>query len=469
MFDPVRRRLVLFGGQSGGFFNDTWAYDVAGNAWSRLNPTGQLPNERYGHSAIYEAARDRMVISHGFTDEGRFDDTWAFDFATNTWRNISPPSNRPLRRCLHHAVYDPTGGQMLLFGGCSSGFGPCPLGDLWAFDLTTNQWSEKTSQPTPSPRQHYGLAYDTVRDRMVVFGGAGRGTLDDTWDYNPRTNSWSQLTISNSPAPRSRVEAAFASDRGTAYFFGGATSTGQTNELWALSSGGTSTLPRISDGGVVNVFSGSTGPVAPGEIVSVFGDNLGPAEGVALGYDLQTNRLPTSAAGVSVTWNGINAPLYFVRRDQVNVQVPYELSGAVEARLSVRFNGQKSLEKSVALTAVQPGIYPAVWNQDGTINSAANPADVGSIVTLFGTGQGVTAPVSVTGAPAQSPYPEPVASVQLQIGSIPAQVLFRGQAPLTTGVMQINARVPASPPGSQAIVLTIGSAASQPGVKIYIR
>ena len=113
VFDPVRRRLVLFGGQAAGFFSDVWAYDIAQNTWQQLSPDEAGPNLRYGHSAIYDAARDRLIISHGFTTAGRFDDTWAYELGTNTWREISSSGIRPLPRCLHLSVYDEGNGQML--------------------------------------------------------------------------------------------------------------------------------------------------------------------------------------------------------------------------------------------------------------------------------------------------------------------------------------------------------------------
>lgn len=117
VFDSVRRRLVVFGGQAGGFFSDVWAFNIASGSWLQLSADNTGPSRRYGHSAIYETARDRMVISHGFTNAGRFDDTWAFDFNANSWRDISPSGPRPLRRCLHHAAHDAERGQMYLYGG----------------------------------------------------------------------------------------------------------------------------------------------------------------------------------------------------------------------------------------------------------------------------------------------------------------------------------------------------------------
>ena len=98
IFDPVRRRLVLFGGQARGFFSDVWAYDVAANSWTQLAQEQAGPSRRYGHSAIYDAPRNRMVISHGFTDAGRFDDTWAFDLAANRWLTVAGAQESRCRR-----------------------------------------------------------------------------------------------------------------------------------------------------------------------------------------------------------------------------------------------------------------------------------------------------------------------------------------------------------------------------------
>jgi hypothetical protein len=319
VFDPVRRRLIVFGGQSSGFFSDVWAFDVDRAIWQQLSPDDAGPRPRYGHSAIYDAARDRMVVSHGFTNSGRFDDTWAFDFASNSWRNLTPSGTRPLPRCLHHAVYDPAAGEMYLFGGCASGFGPCPLADLWSFDLASNRWRERTGALKPPPRQHYGMAFDAVRNRVVVFGGSGAGILNDTWEYDPRGGAWRQPAVAGDPPrPRHRHESAYASDRGTMFFFGGQTADGRTNELWMLGPGFATEGPQVARDRVVDAFSGVGGEVAPGQILSIFGQGLGPLNGISFAFDELTGRLPESGPGVTVTFNGIAAPLYFVRDDQLS-------------------------------------------------------------------------------------------------------------------------------------------------------
>ena len=472
VFDSVRRRVVVFGGQSAGFFSDVWAYSITAGAWSQLSPNDAGPNRRYGHSGIYDTARDRLVISHGFTDEGRFDDTWAFDFSNNTWRDISPASNRPVRRCLHHAAHDQANGRMYLYGGCASPFGPCPLGDLWSFDLTQNRWTQIATTTAPPARQHYGMEFDAVRGRLIIFGGSGNGVLNDTWEFNPAASTWQLLPIQGTPPePRSRHQAAYANDRGNLFFFGGRTLSGPTNELWMLGPGFLADTPQASAAGVVNAFSFMGGTVAPGEIVSIFGENLGPLNGVAFAFDPITGELPRSGPGVTVTWNGIAAPLYFAHANQLNVQAPYELAGAPQAELLVTVNGQTSQPVTIPAAGTHLGLFPAVWNQDLTLNSPANPAAQSGIIVVYASGQGVTVPPSRTGAYPGDVLPEPAAGTTLQIGGMPAEILFRGQTPGTAGVMQVNARLPHGLAAGSSIplVLEVGGVQSQQGVTVAVR
>ncbi len=467
LWDARRNRLILFAGQSRSFFSDVWAFDVGRANWQILARDDAGPSRRYGHSAILEPGRDRMVISHGFTNSGRFDDTWAFDLAANTWRNLTPAGTKPLRRCLHHTVYDAEGGQMLLYGGCASGFGPCPLGDLWSFDLAANRWTEKTGSVKPPARTHYGMVFDDARARLVLFGGSASAELNDTWEFGP--SEWRASVIEGpSPSGRSRHESAYSLDRRTAFFFGGRTSSGElTNELWTLGApavGG----PQVTSVGVASVFSAAPVPVSPGQLVSIFGSGLGPAEGVAM--SVEGGALPTTGQGIAVTWNGVAAPLLFLRSDQLNVQVPYELSGATEATLIVAVNGQAGSPVTVPLAATRPALFPGAWNQDGSVNSPSSPARAGEVMVFYATGQGATSPPSRTGSTPRDGFPEPAAATTFTIGGQPAEVLFRGQAPGTVGVMQLNVRIPAGLAGGMRLVLLqIGEGQSQAGVVVAIR
>jgi uncharacterized protein (TIGR03437 family) len=284
--------------------------------------------------------------------------------------------------------------------------------------------------------------------------------------------TWRQPILQGpAPDPRQRHETAYTTDRGNLFFFGGRTLSGPTNELWMLGPGFIIDGPQISAGGVVNAFSFAGGAVAPGEIVSIFGENLGPLNGIAFQFDPLTGELPRSGPGVTVTWNGIAAPFYFAHANQLNVQAPYELTGAPEADLVVTVNGQASPVLTLPVAATHPGLFPAVWNQDLTLNSAANPAAPGSIIVVYATGQGVTVPPSPTGAYPGDILPEPVAATTLRVGGMEAEILFRGQTPGTAGVMQVNARLAQGLAAGESIpiVLEVGGAQSQQGVTLSVR
>jgi len=477
VFDSKRRRLVVFGGQSAGFFNDTWAFDIAASRWNQLDagsnpvkPEAALaPPKRYGHSAVYDSRRDRMIVSHGFTDAGRFDDTWAYDFTAGGWIDLNP-RNRPLRRCLHHAVYDPPNDQMLLYGGCASGTpfpNNCPLGDLWAFNLASHTWTEITGNPRPQGRQWYGTGFDTLRNRMVVFGGSGPGDLNDTWEYDPAVRRWEQARPPGDvPSPRNRHQATFVDDLGGVVFFGGRARGSKASELWLYGRPYTAPAvaagpnPVISDNGVTGVFSGRSDPLSPGKIVTIFGD-FGPERPVTTSFAADTLRLPTEAGELYVLFNGIRAPLLHVQGSQVNTQAPYELAGVSEATVQVAYQGRLSAVQRVAVRPTSPDVFPNALHADGTLVTTDRPAEDNEVLIFFATGHGITVPASVTGAAARDMLAEPASPVRLLIGGREAEILFRGQAPGTAGLIQVNARMPAGLSGMATAALEIGGVRSQ--------
>lgn len=238
-WDAKSGRMLLFGGQSGSiFYNDVWAFDPQAGVWEQLSTQGPAPSPRYGTSAVLDG-RGRLLVSHGFTDRGRFDDTRALDLATLTWSDLTPADVRPVRRCLHEAVYDPTSDSMLLFGGCSS---PCPLGDLWALDLATGTWREIAAQVDnkPAPRSNPALVMDAHTGRAYLFGGQGSGgtIFDDLWVYHTQSEAWEPLIIeSSTPSARRSADMAIDLEHRRLFLFGGAGSQGANAELWVLELG----------------------------------------------------------------------------------------------------------------------------------------------------------------------------------------------------------------------------------------
>ena len=113
----------------------------------------------------------------------------------------------------------------------------------------------------------------------------------------------------------------------------------------------------------------------------------------------------------------------------------------------------------------------AVVNQDGTINSPANPAVRGSVVSIYATGEGQTLPAGVTGSVTQSITRTPALPVTVTIGGAPATVQYAGSAPgEIAGLMQVNAVVPAGAPAGAAVAVSVsvGGVASQAGVTLAV-
>jgi uncharacterized protein (TIGR03437 family) len=228
---------------------------------------------------------------------------------------------------------------------------------------------------------------------------------------------------------------------------------------------------------VVNAASMLPGPVAPGEIVSLFGLGIGPV--LPTGGQLDASGLlATGIAATKVLFNGTPAPLFYVQDSQINAQAPYEIAGAATADVEVWFQGASRGKATVPVAASAPGIFTfsagdglaVALNQDGSLNSPIEPARRASVVTLYATGDGLTKPAGTAGRPATAPFPVPVLPVTLTVGGYPAQILFAGEAPGYAGLLQINARLPGgfAPTGNVALALTVGTLSSQPGVTIAV-
>ncbi len=208
--------------------------------------------------------------------------------------------------------------------------------------------------------------------------------------------------------------------------------------------------PSINANGIVNGASlAPQAPVSPGSIVSLFGVGLAPATATAAQLPL-----PTSLDSTEVLVNGMPAPLFFVSPLQINFQMPWEITGDTAA-ITVRTAGLTSAITTVLLASEAPGIFlvtfisptaGAVLNQDGTLNAPLNPAQPGSVISIFATGLGPVNPAVLSGQPGATAEPlnRTVAPISVLINGEPVEVLFAGLAPGFVGLYQVNARVPQS-------------------------
>jgi trimeric autotransporter adhesin len=227
---------------------------------------------------------------------------------------------------------------------------------------------------------------------------------------------------------------------------------------------------------VTSAATNLTGPVAPGEIVVIFGSGLGPAQTVQ--SPVAGGQIGTQLAGTSVLFNGTAAPVMYASATQVSAVVPYAAPG-ISTQVVVQYLGVSTTPVSVPVAATAPGIFTAdgtgrgaasAVNRDGSSNNSGSPAPPGSVVTFFATGEGVTVPAGVDGKVTGTVLPTPAAPVTATIGGVAATVQFAGEAPNdVAGIMQVNVTVPANlPAGALSLVLTVGAASSQPGVTIAV-
>jgi uncharacterized protein (TIGR03437 family) len=239
--------------------------------------------------------------------------------------------------------------------------------------------------------------------------------------------------------------------------------------------GGGAATPVIT--GLVNAASYANGNVAPGEIVDIFGQNLGPQTLTPGTWDSNGN-LAAGLAGIEVTFNGVPAPLLYTSANVMAAIVPYEIAAANQADVQVSHDGTTSVVETFQVAATSPGIFTAdssgsgqaaILNQDFSPNSAANPAAPGSIIVVYATGGGQTNPPDATGGTALGAA-RVTASVSATIGGQPAQVLYAGRAPgEVAGMMQVNLQVPDSVTGNVPVVLKVGDAGSQTTATVAVQ
>jgi uncharacterized protein (TIGR03437 family) len=238
--------------------------------------------------------------------------------------------------------------------------------------------------------------------------------------------------------------------------------------------------PSVQPNGVVSAASFLARAVSPGEIISIFGENLGPDGGEDPGANSLTGRPTTMASDVAVTVGGIAAPLFFISSKQINAQLPFEVAGRPNAAVVVRHKQSASTPVSVAIADSNPGLftYPTgaaiVVNQPAqTLNSPANPAPRGTVVTLYGTGTGLVDPPLETGqlAGGQGALSGTARGVNATIGGEAAAVAFSGMAPGFTGLWQLNVWIPVqtTPGPAVPIFINVAGTPTQPGVTISVQ
>ncbi|MCA8950904.1 MAG: hypothetical protein KDE27_15475 [Planctomycetes bacterium] len=254
-YDGANDRTVLFGGSDGvNRLADTWLYD--GSTWAQVTPANSPP-PRAGHPLAYDAVRGRVVLFGGIgVGTGAMNDTWEWD-GTN-WLQMTPATVPPGRlshplvwhpgraSCVMHGgnglgttltdtwewngvdwtaivtanvpmplrfasdmAYDPIGNGLVLFSGY-----PNAPADTWYFD--NFDWIQLTTSNVPPGRWDHQMTTDTVRNRIVLWGGT---VTADTWEFDG--TDWLQQTPATLPPARLDGYLVYDTTRGRAMLYGG--------------------------------------------------------------------------------------------------------------------------------------------------------------------------------------------------------------------------------------------------------
>jgi len=233
---------------------------------------------------------------------------------------------------------------------------------------------------------------------------------------------------------------------------------------------------------VVNGASYLEGAVSPGELLTIFGANLGPPSEAQA--EVNDNAVANTIENTQVVIGGVASPILFASSTQINAVVPFGVTGTT-TQIQILYQGQPTVSTTVPVQAASPAVFSvkgegggqgAILNQNGSVNSSTNPAAPSSVVVLYVTGGGLTTPASTDGqvtAPAAiASYPVPVLPVSVSIYGLPAQVIYAGAAPgMVAGLLQINVVVPeaAGPYTYDQIVVTVGDYVSPSAVTLSVQ
>jgi len=222
----------------------------------------------------------------------------------------------------------------------------------------------------------------------------------------------------------------------------------------------------------------STDGVAPGEIIVLYGQNLGPATLTTLALDSQ-GKVATFLGGTRVLFNQTPAPIIYTSSGQVSVVVPQNLAGRNSVSIVVEYLGAQSAGITQKVAVSNPAIFTltasgkgdsATVHLDGSAVDASKPASVGEIVILYGQGYGDTSVSVPDGTIVSSTLPVPLTPVKMLIDGTEVPSLYAGGAGgIVSGVLQVNFKVPQLSAGSHEVQIQVGDRKSPAGVKLQTK
>lgn len=238
-------KMWMFGGYDLNFnrMNDLWEYDTVQKTWTEHTPSpvdAPWPSRRAGHAMACDPVGHRIILFGGWTDNGNYlkgtllNDTWEWSTNDKSWSNVTPAGTKPVPRRGAKMVYDSSNSRIVMFGGVDGTTyfpNPFPGGTqekaTWVWNLTERTWtamqvtSESVSGRQFPGRTYHGMVYNTVTNRIWIYGGIGiipgsaeetAVDLTDIWEMDPVTFKWIDLTPTSGAEPAGRGWAGVAFD-----------------------------------------------------------------------------------------------------------------------------------------------------------------------------------------------------------------------------------------------------------------
>ena len=184
-FDPNTNSMILFGGSdcSTNYFNDVWVLSnangtVGTSTWTQLAPSGTLPPARQSGTPVYDSTNNILIVFGGDAGGSPFNDVWVLSHAngtggTPTWTQLLPTGTAPTARTGHTASFDSVNDRMTIFGGTT---GSSTFSDAWVLTTAngvggTPAWVQiVTTGTAPSVAYHSGV-FDSAKNNLYVFAG----------------------------------------------------------------------------------------------------------------------------------------------------------------------------------------------------------------------------------------------------------------------------------------------------------
>jgi uncharacterized protein (TIGR03437 family) len=336
------------------------------------------------------------------------------------------------------------------------------IGDSDGFILEYDTASNKLVYGT-----YYGTRADSIITRIAIRPD-GLPIVAGYLDYDGISPYSSGNDFVATVAPSGIDGVTFprdGADAGLAFAPSGSLVVAGSGSVLTVMQEGTANDPNIL--GIANNASlDGGGQVSPGEVITIVGTNLGPANPVNAQLSTE-GKVGTLLAGVRVLFDGVAAPLLYVSSNQITAIVPFGMANQQESTMVVENNGAISERVQVGIVPALPGIYrsgavyrhqpmAAALNEDGTVNSESNPATPGSIVSVFATGLGSLVPAPADGSILSGAAPALQTDISV-FGDGQQEVLYAGPAPgEVAGIMQVNFRLPDNPNGTPTISLFAG-------------